>query len=151
VLLDEENKYYVVDDVRERLVYPDLKDLAIAQAKKYKPSTILIEAAGLGRTLANHLRAEGLPAREVIPEGDKLIRVSVQLEKFTKGRVFFPRRAAWLPGLEDELFAFPNGHHDDQVDALVQALAHSPYLSAASLKGWENFANSLYWGRGWGL
>ena len=128
VLLDEENNYYVVDVVRDRLLYPDLKDLAIAQAKKYKPTTILIEAAGLGKTLADNLRAMGLPARAVIPEGDKEERVSIQLEKFKKGQVFFPRQAPWLAALENELFAFPIGRHDDQLDALVQALAHYPVL-----------------------
>ena len=133
VLLDAQNNYYVVDGVRDRLLCPDLKDLAIAQAKTYKPATILIEAPGLGKTLADQLRALGLPTRAVIPEGDKLARVSVQLEKFKKGQVFFPRQAPWLPALENELFTFPNGCNDDQVDALVQALAHSPYWSPASL------------------
>jgi predicted phage terminase large subunit-like protein len=151
VLFDERANYYVVDVVRDRLLYPDLKDLAIAQAKKYKPTTILIEAAGLGKTLVDHLRAVGLPAQAVIPEGDKLIRVSIQLEKFKKGRVFFPRQASWRGTLENELFAFPNGPNDDQVDALVQAVAHVPPLSNASLKGWENFANGLYWSQRWGF
>jgi predicted phage terminase large subunit-like protein len=145
VLLDEQNNYYVVDDVRDRLPYPDLKDLAIAQAKKHKPTTILIEAAGLGKKLADDLRAAGLSARAVIPEGDKEIRVSIQLEKFKKGQVFFPRQAPWLAALVNELLAFPNARYDDQLDALVQALAHYPYLSPASLNGWKNLVNGL-WG-----
>jgi predicted phage terminase large subunit-like protein len=145
VLLDEQNNYYIVDVVRERLLFPDLKDLAIAQAQKYKPTTILIEAAGLGKTLVEHLRAAGLPARAVIPEGDKPTRVSIQLEKFKKGQVFFPREAPWLAALVNELLAFPNGRYDDQVDALVQALAHRPYLSPASVKGWENFVNGVFY------
>jgi len=93
VLLDEQNNYYIVDVVRERLLFPDLKDLAIAQAQKYKPTTILIEAAGLGKTLVEHLRAAGLLARAVIPEGDKPTRVSIQLEKFKKGQGVFSTRS----------------------------------------------------------
>jgi phage terminase large subunit-like protein len=38
------------------------------------------------------------------------------------GKVFIPAQAEFLPGLLDELRAFPNGVHDDQVDALSQAL-----------------------------
>jgi predicted phage terminase large subunit-like protein len=146
VLVDDQNdqnNYYVVDVVRDRLLYPDLKDLAIAQAKKYRPKEILIEAAGLGKTLADHLSWVGHPAEAVIPKDDKQTRVSIELEKFTKGRVFFPRQAPWLADLENELFAFPDGRYDDQVDALVQALAskRSLCLSKAHMKGLEHFTS----------
>ena len=33
-----------------------------------------------------------------------------------------PRDASWLSGWMDELLAFPNGRHDDQVDSTSQAL-----------------------------
>jgi hypothetical protein len=36
--------------------------------------------------------------------------------------VRLPADAAWLPGLLDELAAFPDGVHDDQVDAMSLAL-----------------------------
>ena len=35
------------------------------------------------------------------------MRVSIQLEKFKKGQVFFPRQAPWLAALVNELLAFP--------------------------------------------
>ena len=38
--------------------------------------------------------------------------------------VFFPKETPWLRDLEDELFAFPNDRHDDQVDSISQALGH---------------------------
>ena len=84
---------------------------------------------------------------------DKLTRTSIALEKFVKGQVFFPTAAPWLADFEHELFAFPNGRYDDQVDALVQALAHrrSAYWSGASLKGFENLVNGLYWSQRWGF
>ncbi len=44
--------------------------------------------------------------------------------KFENRHVFLPVHAAWLPTLEDELFAFPGGRHDDQVDSISQALKH---------------------------
>jgi predicted phage terminase large subunit-like protein len=106
----------------------------------------LIEEPGLGRTLIKDLKAAGLPAVGVIPEGDKLTRVSIQLEKFANGQVFFPREAPWLVDLENELFAFPNGRYDDQVDAVIQALAHKPkpVWNDAALKGLEKFTNALW-------
>jgi predicted phage terminase large subunit-like protein len=124
LLVDERHNYYVVEVLRERLLYPDLKARAISQARKHRPNKILVEEAGLGRTLIKELRAAGLPAVGVIPDSDKWTRVSVQLEKFVNRQVFFPRKAPWLSDLENEIFAFPNGRYDDQVDALIQALAH---------------------------
>jgi len=34
-----------------------------------------------------------------------------------------PREAPWLADFERELFDFPNGAHDDMVDAFTQGLA----------------------------
>ena len=146
LLVDDQRHYYLLEVVRDRLLYPDLKAQAISQAKKHRPNTILIEEAGLGRMLVKDLKAAGLPAVGVIPEGDKLTRVSIQLEKFTNGQVFYPREAPWLVDHENELFAFPNGRYDDQVDALVQALAYkrrTPLWNDAALRGLENFYAGL--------
>ena len=44
--------------------------------------------------------------------------------------VYLPEKAAWLAAFESELAAFPNGKHDDQVDALTQflrTLDYAPY------------------------
>jgi predicted phage terminase large subunit-like protein len=123
LLVDEHRNYYLLEVLRDRLLYPELKAQAISQAQKHKPETILIEEAGLlGRTLIKDLKAAGLPAVGVFPEGDKLTRLSVQLEKLRQ--MFLPKDAPWLVGLENELFAFPYGRYDDQVDALIQALAY---------------------------
>jgi phage terminase large subunit-like protein len=60
--------------------------------------------------------------------------------------VFFPKEAPWLRDLEDELYAFPNGRHDDQVDSISQALGHkiASAWTKESLDGYNNFANGLY-------
>ncbi|MCH9809490.1 MAG: phage terminase large subunit [Alphaproteobacteria bacterium] len=42
--------------------------------------------------------------------------------KLEAGCVHLPRRAAWLDDFLNELLAFPNGTHDDQVDALSQLI-----------------------------
>ena len=129
------------------MLYPDLKAAAIAQARKHRPDTILIEEAGLlGRTLIKDLKAAGLPAVGVIPIGDKLTRVSVQLEKFRNGQVFFPLEAPWLVALENEVFAFDKGRNDDQVDALFQALAyeHPSFLWKGAFKGLE-YPTHAFW------
>jgi predicted phage terminase large subunit-like protein len=124
LLGDAKGNFYVIEVLRGRFLYHELKARAISQGRKHKPCKILVEQAGLGGALIRDLRAAGLPAVGVIPEGDKFIRVSVQLEKFANGQVFSPRAAPWLIDFENELVAFPSGRYDDQVDALIQALEY---------------------------
>jgi predicted phage terminase large subunit-like protein len=38
------------------------------------------------------------------------------------GKMALPAHAPWLMGFEAEFFAFPDGAHDDQVDAVSQYL-----------------------------
>jgi predicted phage terminase large subunit-like protein len=147
VVVDEQRNYYLLEVVRDRLLYPYLKAQAISQAERHRPNIILIEEAGIGRALIRDLKDAGLPAVGVIPEGDKLTRVSLQLEKFTNCQMFLPKEAPWLAPFENELFAFPNGRYDDQVDAIIQALTYkrpTPLYTDASLRGFEQLVNSLW-------
>ena len=66
--------------------------------------------------------------------------MSVELEKFINGQVFFPKETPWLGDLEDELLAFPNGRYDDQVDALFQALAYKRPSSLWNYNAPKGFA-----------
>jgi predicted phage terminase large subunit-like protein len=135
LLVDDQGRYHLLEVVRGRFLYPELKAHAISQAQKHTPDTILVEEVGLGRTLIKDLEAAGLPAVGVIPDGDKLTRVSIQLEKFAN--LFLPTEAPWLVDFENELFAFPHGRYDDQVDALIQALAHEIPTFLWNDKGFE--------------
>jgi predicted phage terminase large subunit-like protein len=119
-----DDNYYLIDLVRGRFEYPRLREAAIAQAKKHKPRVILIEDASVGSALAQELKTMHLGgAVRLIPvHGDKMGRLWTHQAKFEMGLVHFPKGAAFLPDLETELFSFPQGKHDDQVDSLSQAL-----------------------------
>jgi predicted phage terminase large subunit-like protein len=120
----QDNRYYLLDVYRERVDYPTLKTEAISMAKQDKPKVILIEDAATGPALTKELQAKGLPAIAVKPEGDKLTRMSVQSAKFEAGQIVLPKEAPWLADFENELFSFPGGHYDDQIDSVSQALAY---------------------------
>ena len=120
-----EHTYYLVDVMRIRVDYPTLKERMIAFAKVHKPSKILIEDCGVGTALIPELKATGHSVIAVKPERDKKTRLSVESAKFESGQVYFPERAPWLAELEAELFSFPQSRHDDQVDAISQALANA--------------------------
>ena len=116
-----DNKFYLMDLVRERFEYPRLKQNALKLAEKFKPSVILIEDASTGSPLAQELRQAGTFAVRLIPvEHDKVARLYVQQAKFEAGQIFFPRRAPYLAALEAELLTFPQSKHDDQVDSITR-------------------------------
>jgi predicted phage terminase large subunit-like protein len=143
--LVHENKYYLVDVLRGRFDYPTLKARAIAHAQRHKPYQILIEDAGVGTALVQELKIAQFSAIPIKPEYDKKIRMSIQSGKFESGQVLLPSQASWLADLEAELFAFPRGRHDDQVDSISQALGHksASHWTAKSLDGYNNFLEAL--------
>jgi predicted phage terminase large subunit-like protein len=144
--LYHEKKYYLIHMFRDRVDYPTLKARAIALGREYQAHKILIEDEGVGTALVAELQQAGLSAIAVKPELDKRTRMAVQAAKFQSGQVFFPERAAWLVPLEAEVFAFPNGYHDDQIDSISQALAHKigGYgWSDEAIKGLAGFVEGL--------
>lgn len=116
--------YYLMDVVREKLNYPDLKARMLAAALQYNPWCILIEDTGVGTGLIADLKSEGLDVIDISATQSKEARANIQTPKFESGRVLLPETAPWLSELEAELLAFPAGRHDDQVDSIVQALAY---------------------------
>ena len=115
--------YYLIDVIRRRLEFPDLRKEIIHLAMKYQPHAVLIEDKGSGINFIQELSRESrYPIIGVIPEGDKIMRAMAQTPHMEAGRVYIPANAAWLVDFENELMKFPNGKHDDQVDSISQAL-----------------------------
>ena len=143
--LVHENKYYLIHVLRGRFDYPTLRTKVTELAKVHKASQILIEDAGIGTGLIQELKTAQFSVIPVKPEHDKKTRMSIQSGKFESGQVFFPNEAPWLADLEAELFAFPSGRHDDQVDSISQALGHKSrsLWTDASLEGYRNLMNAL--------
>jgi len=118
---------HVIDVVRARLQFPQLKARTIELARLHGAHVLLIEDAASGQQLIQTLRAEeprGVPsplARR--PEGDKVSRLMGVSAMIQAGRLFLPERAHWLGDYTGELLGFPASRHDDQVDATAQLLA----------------------------
>ena len=117
--------FYLLDLTRGRYEYPQLRDIAVALAGRFKPDEILVEEASMGIALAQELKETLDYYINPIPiHRDKIGRLYVQQGKFSAGRVHFPSGASVLPELEAELLAFPQARTDDQVDSISQALAY---------------------------
>jgi predicted phage terminase large subunit-like protein len=123
--LVDKHMFYLLHVHRARHDFPSLRHQAISLFKQFKPSRILIEDVGAGTALAQELRKAGLPCRPIKVSQDKQARMAEASIKFENGFVHLPNSAPWLATLEDELFAFPGGRHDDQVDSISQALLQS--------------------------
>jgi predicted phage terminase large subunit-like protein len=67
------------------------------------------------------LGTTNLPARPVRPDKDKVTRSRALAARYEAGKVFHVKNAPGIRELEAEMAAFPNGEHDDLVDALVYA------------------------------
>ena len=113
---------YLLDVVRGRYDYPDLKRAVMNAQTKWPGSQVLIEDKGSGTSLIQDLRGQKLPVIPIQPQGDKETRVYANQAQFESGAVHFPQTASWLDELLGELLAFPRGRHDDQVDSITQAL-----------------------------
>ena len=117
---------YVLDVVRERLDYPDLRRKIIEVHRRWKNYTnsyaLVIEDKGSGMSLIQDLKREGIRAIPEKPIMDKVMRMNAQLARIEAGCVHLPRHAAWSEDFLRELMAFPAAKYDDQVDALSQGL-----------------------------
>jgi predicted phage terminase large subunit-like protein len=117
---------YVLDVIRERLEYPDLKRKVFAVYRNWRNACsrceLVIENKGSGMSLIQELKRENIHAIAIDPEGDKAMRMKEQTARIEAGSVFLPSRAGWLDDFRREILAFPAGRYTDQVDAFSQAL-----------------------------
>lgn len=119
------DNYYLVDQVRGNMSFTETLAGIRRQASQYKHVVEkLIEDKANGSAVIDTLSKELSRIIPVKPEGGKESRANAITHLFEKGQVYFPEGARWLPELIHELTTFPRGRHDDQVDAMSQALLY---------------------------
>jgi predicted phage terminase large subunit-like protein len=119
------DRFYLQYIWRRQVEYPELKNSLIELARQLHPDTILVEDKGSGIGLIQDLKAEaeGFPVIAYDPgQLDKESRMRIQSAKVEGGLVWLPPSAPWLEEFHNEVRRFPNGAHDDQIDALSQLL-----------------------------
>jgi predicted phage terminase large subunit-like protein len=119
----KEKHLYLLQVIRKRLGYPELKRAVREQAELFDPQTILIEDRASGTQLIQELAAEGMYAiNRYEPAMDKIMRMHSVTSTIENGFVHVPDKAFWLAEYLHELVTFPKGKNDDQVDSTSQAL-----------------------------
>ncbi|MFA6041824.1 MAG: phage terminase large subunit, partial [Methylophilus sp.] len=116
---------FIIDVFRDRLPFPELKRKSQELALYYNPDVILVEDAASGQSLAQELRTLTLNVIGIKPTEigrDKVARANLIVDMIKQGRVAIPKICVWRSVFLNELAMFPNGKHDDIVDATVGGL-----------------------------
>jgi len=133
---------YLIHQVRRRMEFTEtvqaVKDLTAwveARYPRHRSHLKLVEDKANGPAVISSLRRQVPGLAPVDPKGDKVARARAVAPEVEAGNVHLPGMADaegtgydptqtpdWVRALVEECASFPNAAHDDQVDALSQAL-----------------------------
>lgn len=120
-----QGEFFLIDQVRARLGFVDTVDKFVSLASKY-PEALekLVEDKANGPAVIDVLKKKIPGIIPINPEGSKKARAHVITPLFEAGNVYLPcfEMAPWVTDFESEVLSFPSAAHDDQVDAMTQAL-----------------------------
>ena len=140
----KEKHLYLLQVIRKRLGYPELKRAVREHAEVFGPQTILIEDRASGTQLIQELVGEGMHAiQSYEPTMDKIMRMHSVTSTIENGFVYLPDKACWLAEYIHELTVFPKGKNDDQADSTSQALDWFKQRYVISKEPWSMFVKSM--------
>ena len=114
----------LLDAVKDRFEFPELRRIAYQQYQYWQPETVLVEAKASGLPLTYELRKMGIPVINYTPSrgNDKHSRVNSVAPLFESGQIWAPVDKDFAQEVIEECAAFPYGDHDDLVDSMTQAV-----------------------------
>jgi len=115
--------YYLLDQVRDRTDINGTLQMVKSLAAKWPQARAkLIEDKANGSAVIDLLKRKVPGLIAIQPEGGKVVRAVAMSPYVQSGNVYLPEDRQWVNDLVEEAAAFPNGAHDDQVDAMTQAI-----------------------------
>ena len=121
---DSPAQLLLLDAVKDRFEFPELRRVAKEQYDYWQPETVLVEAKASGLPLTYELRNMGIPVVNYTPSrgNDKHTRVNSVAPLFESGNIWAPLSKQFAQEVIEECAAFPYGDHDDLVDSTTQAV-----------------------------
>jgi predicted phage terminase large subunit-like protein len=119
---DDKGVFHVLDAQAKRVSFHEAQEFIKQVANKWQPKIINVEAVQYQLAAVQELmRTTRLPVVAVRPDKDKASRLMPLAARYEQGMVAHAPANSTnaIRVLEDELTSFPNGAHDDLVDALV--------------------------------
>ncbi|PZR55235.1 terminase [Xylanimonas oleitrophica] len=116
---------YLLDQVRRRMNFNDTVTALKALAARWPQAVAkFVEDKANGPAVINALQSTMPGLIPVEPQGSKYARASAVSPLAHAGNVVLPDAtlAPWVEDFVEEAKAFPSGAHDDQVDAMSQAV-----------------------------
>jgi len=124
--VDAQDNIYLIDAIWRRMPTDEAVEAMLAMAGGNKrPLLWWAERGHISKSIGPFLRKRMLESGtyinlvEVTPAVDKEQRAQSIAARVAMGKVYFPKGAWWAEKAISELLAFPNGTHDDFVDALA--------------------------------
>jgi len=119
----EEAHLILLDSVKGRWGFPELKEKAYELYTYWEPDSTIIEAKATGLPLAHEMRRTGIPVQTYTPTrgNDHIVRAHSVSDVFASGFVWAPKNE-WANDLIEECHKFPSGKYDDQLDSTVLAV-----------------------------
>ncbi len=133
---------FIYEVLKKRILAGSHAKEIIRLARKYNTWYVIIESNGFQKTIEEELISMNFVTYGFKSKESKQDRAAVLSSKINKGKVFLKARANWLDDLITELEEFPDGKHDDQVDALTFACLHSPISKNSKVIGMKNIKPS---------
>lgn len=117
--------FYMLDRRHARMTFTETLSAIKEVTRRYPEAhRKLIEDKANGSAIIDTLKTKIGGIVPVEPDGGKEVRAGAVSPLWEAGNVFLPH-PRWRPGIDDmveEMINFPNAEHDDEVDAMTQAL-----------------------------
>lgn len=116
---------YLLGRRKERMSFTKSKAAVVEMTAKFPAAKRkLIEDKANGPAIIDSLKDEIPGIIPVEPDGSKIARAHAVTAYWEAGNVWLPHKdiAPWIDEFVDEVTTFPAGAHDDEVDAMTQAL-----------------------------
>lgn len=124
--VDPQSNIYILECVWAKLKSDAATEAMLTMAGgKQRPLLWWAEKGHISKSIGPFLRKRMIETgtyfniREVTPVADKAQRAQSIAARVAMGKVYFPKGAPWVEKAINQMMAFPNGTHDDFVDALA--------------------------------
>jgi predicted phage terminase large subunit-like protein len=114
-------RMYLLARRHQKMGFTATKDSIRVLYTEFFPNAVLIEDKANGSAIIEELSREINGVIAINPEGGKVARAWAASPAVESGAVYLPYEP-WAQEVVEEAAAFPNGAHDDDVDAMTQAI-----------------------------